>query len=163
MLFAWASECFLFIWITVDCMSVSKILPPCVQSSNHKASLKYAFLYPPHLEVWSGAGKYKLWPLKSLHVRNLEFCLGFLTLWEFTLFILTWLFGFLDLVAPAVKEIALSPAGLEIENIFLKEQQSKYIFFQWWNPFNPNHRFSSCRTWINIWEVRDGKKLNTLR
>lgn len=37
---------------------------------------------------------------------------------QLALFILTWLFGFGDSVAPAVKEIALLPAGSETENGF---------------------------------------------
>jgi len=46
------------------------------------------------------------------------------------------LFGFLDFVAPAVEEIALLPAGLKIENYFLKEKQSKtMIFFLVVEPF----------------------------
>lgn len=41
-------------------------------------------------------------------------------LWQLTLFILTRLFGFGDSVAPAVKEIALLPAGSETEKMVLK-------------------------------------------
>lgn len=41
-------------------------------------------------------------------------------LWQLALFILTWLFGFGDSVAPAAREIALVPAGPETENGFEK-------------------------------------------
>jgi len=62
------------------------------------------------------------------------------------------LFGFLDFVAPAVEEIALPPAGLKIENYFLKEKQSKtMIFFLVVEPFQSQLSLKSavlilCRT-----------------